>query len=1477
MVLACCFVKIKNGLKKIAERGTCRLYGEANNLWLILHGGKNMKRKPMMIMAGIFIGICIVVSAGMWYVKTQAFMQTVGSMVAQEATKLLDTEVQIGKIKIDSLHSFTAESVVLYDKEGDVLAETKSAQVKFSLLAMFYESPIKGINEVLIRNPQVTIKKRVDNTWNYEDIISQNKTTKNDFSGKAIIENGTVTGKMDGNSIKLDQVEANLDFAEPSSIKVQTSFKNGAATAEVSGSIGRNRQLLSIQGENFVVEDYMKFLPEGILPDTIKIEAGKIDKIKAEFFKNGNAELHISGQAEFSDGKAVIMQTKVEAIAGLAVFNEKDVSLFASARAAEQKLSVHGKILLNTGDPYLKLVVESQSFDPSKILTNIPFRGAVAFTANLTGTVTDPSVQGEFKANNGEAYGYDFRNAAAKVRFSKNVIFVDDFSAEVFDGRLSGEGEFDTSTLAYKAHVKAENIDASVLKEYVPDFAGRISADVGANGQGADVENLEVYGTADVKNGIYKGVAFNDMKASFYKKGPDVIIDYLSIKLENGGEIGIDGTIRKDSELDLDFYGSHVDMSLVKKFFEQADISGFADFQGECHGSIDNPRIRAEFSATDGMLFKQPYHSLHGSAGGSLDGIGVRDFIMENGDESFTTVHGIVGFTNDKRVDLTVDTKGSRMENVAALLAPNQPLTGNVDNIVHITGTLDNIEAEGYIHFYEGSYRGMLITYADGDYKRKNGITTLYDFHLVSPLIDVQMNGTIDTENNLNLVVTADDIQLDRAGAHLPYPVSGKAKFKGLVSGTVDNPVFEGNLAADSLLFNGQEIKNAHGKLGYRANHLQITSFGFEQNNGKFVMNTMVNLNTSGISGRIDVQNADVNALLAMVNQKNDVLTGRLSGSVDIGGTTTNPQVHLLGSMETGAIKDYALSHIAIDASLTDHVLRIDKFYGEQGSGKLAIQGTAELNGALKARISAQGINAGLLTRLMNLDMDTRGTLDFDAQLGGTIENPSADVSFAVTGGGIGATTFDSLAGLLNLKNGIINVNQVIIQKMANKKNYKISASGFIPLSALKSKPWEMPENYEQINLYVSLDEADMSILPVLSKEVDWAIGPMDGGVRITGTLAHPLFKGDIHLKDGAIKLKSLKNPITNMKMNINFNGDRMTVNDFSGKMGGGVYSLTGSTMITGGGLADYNFALYMKNLGIDCAFYKGPLTGQLIVNEGQLFGKTSPKVTGTILFENAMISIPGIPNSSGDLPRVLLDVKFQLGKKVHFYSPFIGDMQLAGSAHFGGSTNHPQPSGEISVLRGTVNYLKTVFTIREGEAYFNQVDSFFPSIVLRADTKLSQTKVYLAIDGPADNMAIHLASSSGMSETELIQLLTLRSAYKSNGDTSNLNSLLDVGLQMSFLSEVEGMVRNTLNLDEFSVERDTSTNKSADSANSEVYNVKMGKYLTEKFMVRYIQGVGTDTRKIGIQYDINDHISLTADKDQKNAYTVGIEARMSF
>ena len=84
---------------------------------------------------------------------------------------------------------------------------------------------------------------------------------------------------------------------------------------------------------------------------------------------------------------------------------------------------------------------------------------------------------------------------------------------------------------------------------------------------------------------------------------------------------------------------------------------------------------------------------------------------------------------------------GARMEDVAALVAPDQPITGNIDNIIKFTGTLDNPHAVGYVHFYRGSYAGALLSGMDGDYFLDNGIIRLQVFHIYSPMVDMVLNG----------------------------------------------------------------------------------------------------------------------------------------------------------------------------------------------------------------------------------------------------------------------------------------------------------------------------------------------------------------------------------------------------------------------------------------------------------------------------------------------------------------------------------------------------------------------------------------------------------------------------------------------------------------------------------------------------------------------------------------------------------------
>jgi translocation and assembly module TamB len=132
---------------------------------------------------------------------------------------------------------------------------------------------------------------------------------------------------------------------------------------------------------------------------------------------------------------------------------------------------------------------------------------------------------------------------------------------------------------------------------------------------------------------------------------------------------------------------------------------------------------------------------------------------------------------------------------------------------------------------------------------------------------------------------------------------------------------------------------------------------------------------------------------------------------------------------------------------------------------------------------------------------------------------------------------------------------------------------------------------------------------------------------------------------------------------------------------------------------------------------------------------------------------------------------------------------------------------------------------------------------------------------------------------------LTLRSHYnsKDNNDSSmgrdELTSMLNIGLQMSFLSEIESMLRQAIGVDEFNVVRDTLSASSANNNGSsrEVYNVEIGKYINDKTMLTYTAGVDYQAYKLGIRYDFNNRLSLNGDVDQNHNTTIGLEARIKF
>ena len=1467
--------------------------------------------KILKFLGGTLIALAL---GGGLYINSQraAIMEKALTTAEETASKTLGVPVKIGSVDLSNINIFdrdknsdiTIHDVEVFDKKEELIARIDTAAINFKLLVL-KDDPVAALDEIKLDGATLNLKQRDDDSWNVNDIKLESEG-ESTFDAKIFLTRGTLNADFDGKSISVEEIAAEADCADMNAISTKLNAKTLGAHIDATGTLGTAQQVINAAVDEISFDKLLPYLPADKIPDGVEILGGAAENFSLHLLRRDDTLTYL-GSTKVKGATVKIETTNVEGINGNVTFNEREIILDAAATANGQHASASGKIRLDTDETFFDIYAESDSFNPSAIISDIGIDGAAAVQAHLVGTATNPQVDADIYSS---WLGYDnlsAQNISTKLRYVGDMIYLNDTTADIFGGNVVGTAEIRTDDLSFNAHVKANGLDAATLCEFSDSdkiINGKLSADVGINGNTSELDKIKIYGNAGATGLEVEGVHFTDANASFYFNDDDLKIDYLSANLPNKGTLGLEGTITDTTNLDLKFYGAHVDMAILKNLNNALDMSGLSDFKGTVHGDSDNPNVTLELSAVDnskgegehftGKLFKQPFDSIQLAASGSLDGINIDKFnLVKDGNLKWTVIEGNIGLTGEKLVNLQLDTTQVRAEDLAALVAPDQPITGNVTNTVKITGTIDNPQIAGNIKFNRGSYHGVLLSGMTGDYFLEGDILRLQDFEITSPMVDMILNGTINkTTQVMDFVVQGKDIPLERFRSKLPeqYIAEGHTTFEGVIKGTPDTPIFDGELKADEIFLNGVSLTNVYGHLSSNGSNVYLEDFRFNDGEAICQVQVSMNLDSEMMSGEADVINSSIANLFTIFNQENNIIDGALNSKILISGTLRKPQGSLTGDISRGTLAGYDIHDINVDLRFVNNVIYVNQLEGKQGDkGEFKLLGSANLNGPLDLTLTTKELPLGMFSAAAGYDVEMVGTSNIIAKLGGTVDNPLGEMRLTATGG-IKGSTFDLLQGQFSLKGSLVNVEELSVKRELAGKTYGARATGFIPLKALLAKTKENLPDDEQLNLTVSLDGADLSLLPVMSKQVAWGVGELQGAVKITGTAAHPQINGKISLNEGSVKIKGMKTLIEHINISTAFKGERFDIETFTSNIGGGALTLTGGFSFPGLTFTNYNFDLVADNLNLDSDLYDGIFNAKFNLSEGTRFRQMLPKVTGVINLDKCRVGIPDIPDDDSPLPDVILDVALNLGEKVHLYVPSLYGLKvntyLIGNANFQGTTTHPKTSGTITVKRGgTLTYLESVFNIREGELQFNQVESFLPTVHLFADTKIADTKIFLSVDGlPNKDMQPRLTASPEMTQEEIIKLLTLREAYSKGGE-NNLTTAdaLAIGLQITILGDIEEALKRTLGIDQLSVSRGSGSmferhNPAEQGSNdNKDYNVKIGKYVTDKFMIRYTRGFGSHkVNRYGIQYDFNDNLGLMIEREGKD-YIFSIEARYKF
>ncbi|MBQ1248431.1 MAG: hypothetical protein IIX92_00105 [Selenomonadales bacterium] len=368
----------------------------------------------------------------------EAIMAEVKSALVGGVADATDARLELDGLALESPVSARADNVALYTKDGEKLGSVKTVTVRFNPLAILWnmDEPVKIVREIALEEPSVYLSQKAGGGWNIDSFLSEDESSDMSLESRISVTKGEVSLAMNDAVWQVTDVEGTLDLLADSIYEFDVTCMEGGASLGVKGRWGDASSAVVVEAKDVMVARYAPILPsewKSYAPSGMITEGNIVLKGSAD-------DIKVSGDVSLTDGAFRYDDIAVSALAGRVTFSPEKVGLNVAGNVMEQAVSVNGDVLLDKPRTELDLNVRSDGFDLGAIpKVDLPISGTAKVDAKIVGAVDDIAVDAAVKAD-GRAYGYDFRNLAAKVGFMRDILMVRELTANAFDGQLVMQG-----------------------------------------------------------------------------------------------------------------------------------------------------------------------------------------------------------------------------------------------------------------------------------------------------------------------------------------------------------------------------------------------------------------------------------------------------------------------------------------------------------------------------------------------------------------------------------------------------------------------------------------------------------------------------------------------------------------------------------------------------------------------------------------------------------------------------------------------------------------------------------------------------------------------------------------------------------------------------------------------------------------------------------------------------------------------------
>ncbi len=294
---------------------------------------------------------------------------------------------------------------------------------------------------------------------------------------------------------------------------------------------------------------------------------------------------------------------------------------------------------------------------------------------------------------------------------------------------------------------------------------------------------------------------------------------------------------------------------------------------------------------------------------------------------------------------------------------------------------------------------------------------------------------------------------------------------------------------------------------------------------------------------------------------------------------------------------------------------------------------------------------------------------------------------------------------------------------------------------------------------------ADLALVHDLNPDLTASgVVKMDAGVR--GTLLAPQIAGRVEFAGAAFHITDFSNGISGANGVLLFNGDRASIQSFTGETGGGKIELSGFAAY--GGEAEAVFRLHARVLHVRVRYPEGVST---VADADLRFSGTTDSsiLSGTItvlrstfnqqsdfssLLAQSSEPVHTPAARSGLLGGLTYDIQISTAPDVLVQSALTQDVEVEANLRVRGTYTSPAVLGRVNITHGQVVFFGTRYNISQGSISFFNPINIEPVLNVDLETKARGIQVTLNVSGPLSKLNLTPSSDPPLQFNEIVALL---------------------------------------------------------------------------------------------------------------------------